>query len=341
MAAIRKPAGRGRGKWMVLGVMALVAFLAVETGWAGFGWAALRSAVYPTDTALLGWVPGDTAGVAIVDPHQLKLEALGAEGNTSRAALERTRNDVKQATGIDLAFDVDKLILSPSLVVARGRFDRKKLADRLAEHRYVVAEHRGDTYLVRAGEDAIAVLDGSVLLYGDEAGIKAAIDAHEDGTALGKNDQVMTRLGQVGWNHPLLVTVRLADDKPSLHAILTGSTGPRAVTVGVTTLAGLDLESIVEAASPSAGDELSKLLEEKRRDAGALPPALGAEVTPVLSDIAKKATIANDPQTGQVKVRVHVDPAQLDTLIKNAKAAAPFAEMYKTMRLFQLLSPGG
>src|SRR5580704_9297859 len=109
MAAIKKPVERrrGRGKWMVLGVTALVGFLAVETGWAGFGWAMLRSRVYPNDAALLGWVPGDTGGVAIVDPHQLELSALGAEGSPSRSALSRTRDDVKQATGVDLAFDVD------------------------------------------------------------------------------------------------------------------------------------------------------------------------------------------------------------------------------------------
>ncbi len=50
---------------------------------------------------------------------------------------------MKGATGIDLAFDVDKLLLSPSLAVAHGRFDQKKLAERLTEHRYVLAEHKG------------------------------------------------------------------------------------------------------------------------------------------------------------------------------------------------------
>ncbi len=334
-----KPAGRG--KWMALGVTALAAFLAVETGWAGFGWAQLRSAVYPNDVGLLGWVPGDTGAIVILDPHQLKLEALGVEGSTTRTALERTRDDVKKASGINLAFDVDKLLFSPSLVVGRGRFDRKRLTAKLAEHRYAAAEHAGETYLVRAGEDAIAVVDGSVLLYGDEAGIKAAIDAHQGGTSLAKNEQVEARLAQVGWNHPLLATVRITDDKPSLRAILTGSTGPRAVTVGVTTLAGLDVDATVEAASPSSGAELAKLLDEKRRGVEGFTPIVGAEVAPILVDIAKKATIAADPQTGAVKGHVHLDQGQLDTLAKHARAALPVAEMYKNVRLFQLLAPGG
>ena len=177
MGATMKAKPAGRGKWMALGVTALAGFLAVETGWAGFGWAQLRSAVYPNDMALLGWVPGDTGTIVIVDPHQLDLKALGVEGSTSRTALERTRDDVKKATGIDLAFDVDKLLLSPSLVVGHGRFDRQRLADKLTEHRYTAAEHGGETYLVRAGEDAIAVIDGSILLYGDEPAIKGIFNS--------------------------------------------------------------------------------------------------------------------------------------------------------------------
>jgi hypothetical protein len=337
----RKTKPLGRGKWMVLGVLGLAGFIAVETGWAGFGFAQLRSAVYPTDTGLLGWVPGDTGAVVIVDPHQLHLDALGAEGTVVRAAVERTRDDVKEATGVDLAFDVDKLLLSPSLAVAHGRFNQKKLTERLTEHRYALAEHKGETYLARAGEDAIAVVDGSVLLYGDEASIKAAIDAHQGDTSLEKSAEVKARLAQVGWNHPLLVTVRITDDKPSLRAILTGGTGPRAVTVGVATLGGLDADAIVEAASPSAAAELQKLLEEKRKDVAALTPMVGAEVVPVLTDVAKKATLTTDPKTGILKIHAHVDPAQLDTLARNARASLPLAEMYKTMRLFQLLAPGG
>jgi hypothetical protein len=329
----------GNGKWWAIGTVAVAGFLAVETGWAGFGLAQVRSAVFPRDESLLGWVPGDTDAVAILDPHQLELKALGGEGTTARTALDRTRDDVKKATGIDLAFDVDKMVLSPALVVARGRFDQKKLTERLTEHHYAVAEHQGYTYLTRKGEDAIAAIDGSILLYGDEAAVKGAIDAHHEGKSLEKNEQVTARLSQAGWAHPLLATVRITDEKPSLRAILTGSTGPRAVTVAVGTLTGLDVDAIVETPSAAAGAELAKLLEEKRKDAASLSPTVGAEAAPILVEVSKKATIASDPATGAVKVHVHVDPAQLDTLSKSARASLPLGEMYKTMRLFQLLAP--
>ncbi len=336
--AASKGSKPGRGKWWVLGTIGVAGFLAVETGWAGFGWAHLKSAVFPRDESLLAWVPARTDAVVIVDPHLLDAKALGAEGSTARTALERTRDDVKKATGIDLALDVDKLVLSSSLVVARGRFDRKKLTERLSEHRYTVAEHHGEPYLVRAGEDAIGVYDDALLLYGDEAALKDAIDAHREGKSLAKDEQVTARLSQAGWSHPVLATYRITDDKPSVRAILTGSTGPRAVTVGAGTVSGLDVDALIEAATPGAGAELAKLLDEKRQSAGSLGPSLGADAGPILADVAKKATVTSDPQTGVVKIHVHLDPAQLDTLAKGARTALP-AEMYKTVRLFQLLAP--
>ena len=48
-----------------------------------------------------------------------------------------------------------------------------------------------------------------------------------------------------------------------------------------------------------------------------------------------------DPQTGAVRAHAHLDDKQLETLVKSARAALPFAEMYKSFRLFQLLAPGG
>jgi hypothetical protein len=348
-------ARRGRGTWMAVGVLGLAGFLAVETGWAGFGLAHLKSMIYPTDAGLLEWVPGDTGSVVVFDPHQLVQESLGKEGGAVRSALQRTRDDVKRATGIDLAFDVDKVVFTPALVVARGRFDPKKLAEKLAEHHYAMAEHKGEVYLVRAGEDAIGVSDGSVLLYGDEAALKAAIDAHQAGTSLEKNDDLTSRLSRVGYKHAVLASIRLTDDKPSVRAMLSGATGPRAVTIGVTTLAakdkgatapGLDVDGVVEAASPSAASELAKLLEEKRKNAetfhellGKPEPSAGTDPAAILEDIAKKASVSNVAPSADVKIHARVDPAQVETLARTLGSSAPLAGLYKDVRLFQLLAP--
>ncbi|MFT3764425.1 MAG: hypothetical protein QM820_02740 [Minicystis sp.] len=339
MAATKTTKRGGSGKWLVLGGLVLGAAVAVETGWAGYGLAQLRASVFPRDEALLSWVPGDTGALLVVDPHLLKLESLGAENGTVRTDLQRKRDDIKKLTGIDLALDVDKLVLSGTLAVARGRFDGKKLRERLGEHRYSIAEHEGHSYLVRSGEDALAVVDDSILLYGDEAGVKAGLSAHEKGTSLEKNEQATARLRRIGWDHAVIATVRITDDRPSVREVLSGSTGPRALSLSLSTQLGLDADAEVEAATPGAADELAKLIEEKRKADTTLAPVIGPDAAAILADVVKKATVTADGTAGVVKIHAHLDQPQIDALAKQAKTSLPLAEMYKTVRLYQLLVP--
>ncbi|WP_437603593.1 hypothetical protein [Sorangium sp. So ce590] len=335
------PRKRGKARYIVLLGLVFAIVLAQQTGLLGFGLSHLRAATFPKDESLLEYVHGSVAGVVIVDPHQLDLNALGADGGSVRQHIERTRDDIKKATGIDLGFDVDKLILSPALVVARGRFDEQKLAARLAEHSYVQAEYKGVRYLLRAGEDAIAVRDGSILLYGTEPEIRAGIDAEESETSLASRDEVTSRLAHIGWDRPLLGVALLAESKPSLRAILTGSTGPRAVTVGVSTKEGLAATVVIDAASADAAEELRKLLEAKRANVDALQALAGPEPGAALAEIAKRATLTVDQGAGRLTVQVDVRPGEIERLAKAGQAAAgSLGEMYKNIRLLQLLAPG-
>ncbi|WP_437683176.1 hypothetical protein [Sorangium sp. So ce131] len=339
--AAKVPKKRGKAKYIVLLALVLSVFLAAQTGLLGYGWAHLRAATFPKDESLLEYVQGSATGVVIVDPHQLDLKVLGGEGGAVRQHLERTRDDIKKATGIDLSFDVDKLAFSSSLVVARGRFNEQKLAERLAERSYVAAEHKGVKFLVRAGEDAIAVRDGSILLYGPEPEIRASIDAEEAETSLASRDEVTSRLEQLGWDRPLLGVALLAQEKPSLRAILVGSTGPRAVTFGVATKGGISAKVAIDAASPNAAEELRKLLEEKRADAQALNALVGPEAGAALAEVMKRAQLSVDQGAGRLTIQADVRPEELDVLAKaSEKAAGSLGEMYKAARLFQLLAPG-
>ena len=327
-----------RSGLVFLFLLAAACFIAVETGWAGFGWAQLRSVVYPRNDALLEWVPADTQAVAVVDPHQIRLKALGGEGSVVRTWLERVRADVKKAAGVDLVFDVDKVVLTPGLIVMSGRFDGEKLAAKLAEYRYARADHGDRSYLVRAGEDAVMVVGDDVLVYGDDDTIKASIDA-KAGTSLAKNQPVVDRLAQTGWNHPLLATIQLGGDRPSLRSMITGSTGPRAVSFSVRGDRGVDVQASVEAATPSAGAELAKLLDEKRASAADLQALAGPDLGAQLTTVAKDATIKADPVSGQVAIGVHVSSDALDAVMRAAEQSGPLADMYKTFRLVQLLAP--
>lgn len=331
--------GRGAAKiYIILGLI-LAIVVSVQTGLAGYGLAHLRSATFPQDEALLEYVPAAAGGVLIIDTHRLDPKALGPEEGAARAYLTRTRDEIKKATGIDLWFDVDKIAIAPSLVVARGRFSQRSLSERLAEHHYAEVDHKGVKLLVRAGEDALAVA-GSILLYGDEASLRAAIDAEASDTSLADQDPVTERLSAVGWEHPVLGTVQINDKKPSVREILAGSTGPRAVTLGVDTAGGLTVKAAIESASQSSAEELRKLLEEKKADAGALRTMAGPELGPVLADVASRAKISVPSGSSQVAVQLNLTPEELDRVVKAAdQVTTSLGEVYKNVRLFQLLIP--
>jgi hypothetical protein len=337
LGAIRKG---GKAKLIVVLVLGVAVFIAAQTGIIGYGWAQLKSTVFPSDEALLEYIPRDAGPVAIIDPHQLDQAALGEEQSAARAYIKRVRDDVKKATDIDLAFDIDKLVVSQGVVVARGRFSQKALEERLIENRYVVSEHHGVRYLVRQGDDAIAVI-GSVLLYGGEEGVRAAIDAEAGDLSLGDDEPTKRRLSQLGWDRAVLATVRVTDDKPSLRAILTGSTGPRAITLGIATKQGkLEIDAVVEAASSSAAEELAKLLEERRVAATpeSLTPTLGDEAAQVLAEVAKTATIKAEPVTSSVRIHMTMDTATQDKLAKAVQRLIA-SDLTKALRLYQLLAP--
>jgi hypothetical protein len=341
-----KPAAKlfgkaGRATWIVVGVVALAFFVATELGYVGFGWAQLMAKVFPKDQSLLEYIPGETTSLLIVDPHLLDPKAVGQEGSAPRAYLARAREDVKKATGIDLLFDVDKIALSPVIAVSHGRFDGKALSDKLMQSRYAAVDHKGHTYLVRAGEDAIAVVGDALVLYGDEAGVKAAFDAHDGGSSIAKDEAVTARLERAGWAHPFLATARFSSERPSIRDVLTGSTGPRSATLAAATPkgGGLELTVTVEAASPAAAEEMQRLIEDKRKGEGPLAPTLGQGPAPdAIAAIVKSATVSVDPPRSAVIVRARATPEQIDAITKVASSPGAM-EMYKALRLYQLLTP--
>lgn len=329
---------RSRAKWIVLAVLALAVFLAFKLGFAGYGWGHLMAKVFPRDESLLRFFPGDTAAVLVVDPHQIELGALGSEQSVVRIGLERMRADIEKVTDIDILWDVDKLAITSSLVAARGRFDFEGLAARLGALSYDRREHAGKPYLARAGEDAITVVDG-VLLYGDEPAIKAGFDAAGSDTSLADNDKVTDRLSAMGWDHPVLVGMQFSD-KPSIRSLISGSTGPRAITIGMRTVGGLDAVAHVEAASAGAAEELGKLLAERREDAvkllgGPAGDAVAAPLAPAIKD----AKVDVDAAKGLVTVRTHVSAEALDQSVGALAKSGAADELYKSLRLFQLLAP--
>jgi hypothetical protein len=339
--ASSSPTKPRRWKWILLALLLLVLAVGWASGLLGLGLAVLRSAVFPSDKALVAYIPVDSAGVLVFDPHQLQLKTFGAEGGKLRQLIDGRRVDVERATGIDLALDVDKVAVSPGLLVARGRFSGKSLAARLSERRYLPSEHRGALVLERAGEDAVAIVDDAVLLYGDAAKVTAALDAAGEGHGLDSAPSVMERLDAIGWDHPLIGTLAFGEGGASLRDILTGATGPRAFTLGVGVKGGVDIDVLIETASVGAAGELTKLLDARRQDLELLQRITADEaVAKALVDLARDATITQAPERPDVRIHVHVPPETVELLGESAgRFAGKFDEAWSALRLYQLLVP--
>ncbi len=254
--------------------------------------------MYPRNDALLEWIPADTQAVAIVDPHQIRLKALGSETSVARQWRSGTGSaaDVKKAAGVDLVFDVDKVAMTQGLVVMSGRFDGDKLAvAKLAEYQYTKAEHADHTYLVRAGEDAVMAVGDDTLVYGDEEAIKKRRSTPRAAVAREEPRWCSTVWRRSNGTIPCSGRCSSAATGRAFSSMITGSTGPRAVSIGVRGDHGIDVFGSIEAASPSAGAELAKLLDEKRKSVTDLQAMTGPELGGQLATVARDATIRADP----------------------------------------------
>ena len=122
--------------------------------------------------------------------------------------------------------------------------------------------------------------------------------------------------------------------------MITGSTGPHAVSFGVRAAQGIDANVTVDTGSSSDADELSRLLDEKRASfAQSVQRTTGPELASLVAKVAHDATVRSDAAAGQVDIAVHVPADTLAALIQSAEKSLPLAEAYKALRLYQLIVP--
>jgi hypothetical protein len=195
----------------------------------------------------------------------------------------------------------------------------------------------GFTYFAKRGEDAFAVLGDSVLLYGTEEGVALALDAHGSGANLGRDDATLARLKEAGWGHPLLVSMRVTDDTPSVRAIVSGTGGPRSVTIAATTTPqGLDLYGTVDLASAAAAADFAKSLGA-RTTKEKLAELAGDDVGAALEPIAKHTTVT--ASGAEVKVRAHADPAEVDAATRAAGKPGRILDWLLASKIVSLFKP--
>lgn len=167
----------------------------------------------------LSYVPADAAIVAYADVQavmnsqfrQKLREAIPMEPSESE------RNDFEEKTGINVERDIQYIIAAMNadaaqggsgVVLARGNFDPGRLEALAAQHGGKVQQYRGTRMVISArtgghpGEKAdkhgaLAFVEPGLIAIGDEAGLKRAIDAHQNGQSISGNEEMMRLVGDI------------------------------------------------------------------------------------------------------------------------------------------------
>lgn len=161
----------------------------------------------------LVYVPADAAIVAYADVHDVMASELRQKLRAVVPPEDKGREEFRQRTGIDIETDLDRVVAcvlpregpESAFVALRGRFDVARLEALAREHHGVVEEYRG-TRLVRGsggsgdvegegrrrhGTPAVAFAEPGLVLVGELAAVKAAIDTRAAGQNVTANDDLM------------------------------------------------------------------------------------------------------------------------------------------------------
>ena len=174
----------------------------------------------------LSYVPPDSALVAYADVQAVMSSQFRQKLREAIPVQDSERNEFEQKTGIDVERDVQYVIAAlgsdvaegpnGGVVLARGNFDQGRLEALAREHGGKVQEYRGARMIVamheRAAENqteaapqhmrqhkngAMAFLEPGLIAVGDEAGLKRAVDAHQNGQNISGNEEMMRLVADI------------------------------------------------------------------------------------------------------------------------------------------------
>ncbi|MGE5812902.1 MAG: hypothetical protein ACM36C_00290 [Acidobacteriota bacterium] len=171
----------------------------------------------------LSYVPPDSALVAYADVQAVMSSQFRQKLREAIPVQESERNEFEQKTGIDVERDIQYVIAAigadaaeggSGVVLARGNFNQGRLEALAREHGGEVRDYRGAKMVVtvheRAAEDrdapehtgmhkngAMAFLEPGLIAVGDEAGLKRAVDAHQNGQNISGNDEMMRLVADI------------------------------------------------------------------------------------------------------------------------------------------------
>jgi hypothetical protein len=157
----------------------------------------------------LSYVPADARMVAFADIRDLASSEIRQKLRQFEPSPD-ARNQLENETGIDIERDVDEIVVAgftststpqgPPLAIARGRFDADRIETLIRQHNGTVEDYKGQRLLVIADHNKVAVsfVEAGVVVAGDLAAVKRAIDTKLAGTgAITDNAEVMKLIKDV------------------------------------------------------------------------------------------------------------------------------------------------
>ncbi len=159
--------------------------------------AALVPAAPAADSSLLGLAPADSEALVGINIRQILASDFGkmVMAQATAPGHPEVKAFADQA-GFDPLHDLDEILIAapakqnPSaLFLMRGKFDVAKLSQLAAMGGMKGADYKGVQIMVKAGQQggfsAVAVMDPSLIVGGDEAGVRAFVDRRGRGAGLG------------------------------------------------------------------------------------------------------------------------------------------------------------
>ena len=208
-------------RWFVFGSIGILT-VGLCTGLLAYYGGLPAGAAQPATISELAYMPSDATMVAFADVQTVMHSEMRQRLKALVRDREKGQETFREETGIDIENDVDRVVAcmipnqagddehGSGFAAVRGRFDNTRLEGLLRQHGGTVEEYKGIrlVHLVRPhGDDhpgdtdskrgVLAFAEPGLLLVGDEAGVRHAIDQRASGSTAVSQPALMDLLRQV------------------------------------------------------------------------------------------------------------------------------------------------
>ncbi len=290
--------------------------------------ALLILAAQAADSSLLRLAPADSEALIGINIRQILASDFGKMAMAQATAPSNPQvKAFADMAGFDPMHDLDEVLIAapakqnPSaLFLLRGKFDVAKLAGLAAMGGMKAADYKGVQIMVKSGQkggfSAVAVIDPTLIVGGDEAAVRAFVDRHGESAGLG--EAITAKAGEASKANDIWMVVHAA---PSAFAPQGGNPGA----------AGKVMESIEQASlGVKFGSDIViwvQAVTHTPEDAAGLVSALqffsgmaaGQKSNPQMTAMLQKLKIGSEGNTA--KISLTIPEADAEAAVRDAMAA--------------------